>query len=837
MLLAVGLAGLLVGRDGILIPLLVTGPLVAATHAPATHTLAIALLAVLIGVGLGADDGLLGQTDHFIELMAVGTGGLIAYWVARNRDLLAGTGVRQGVELARERAARRRADALARAADLVGAQIDPAQTLQKVTELAVPDLAELCVVDVLEPDGTLRGAAAHSVEPGLAADVLEIRRIAPVDLATSHPTALAITTGTEQLVPALPEEKMREFALSDEHLALMRRARYTSGIAVPLLGREGTLGALSLLRLGEADGFDEEDLTLARDLAARAALALDAARLVADVHRSEQRFQAILDNMGEAVSAVAPDGSFSFANRAAAELLGVASPQAVVDSDVETVMDRWTIRDEEGRELGFDDLPLAAALAGRHPEPMLLHAVEQDTGRDMWLLNRSVPVLREDGSVELAVSVSEDVTAMKREESRQRFLAHAGELLGSSLELEETLQRIAWVAVPYLADWTRVDLLDERGLVAEVALAAADPDKIELLRETRAQGPPSREEKRGPYEAMRTGRTVVWANVRDEDIDAFARNERQAELMRRIATRSVLVVPMMAGATPIGAMQIATTDDSGRRLGETDVQLAEELARRATIAIENARLHEERSYIAATLQSSLLPPALPEIPGVELAVRFRATGEASDVGGDFYDAFRSGDGWMLAIGDVTGKGPEAAAITSLARHTMRTAAMYERDPARVLERLHEALRAEQRERRLCTALCARVEPGPSGVSVSLASGGHPAPYLLRPRGEPVAVGRHGLLLGAFPSATWEAERFELSPGDALVLFTDGVHDARGPGGERFGTERLEAVLRASAGRSADAIAGSIDQAVLRFQDGPQRDDVAVLVARALPGAE
>jgi serine phosphatase RsbU (regulator of sigma subunit) len=306
-----------------------------------------------------------------------------------------------------------------------------------------------------------------------------------------------------------------------------------------------------------------------------------------------------------------------------------------------------------------------------------------------------------------------------------------------------------------------------------------------------------------------------------------------AEMMRAIDTRSVLMVPLVAGELVLGTIQIATTGSSGRILTATDLALAEELGRRAGIAVENARVHQARTHIASTLQRSLLPPRLPDLPGLTVAARFRAAGETTEVGGDFYDLFPSEDGWMVVIGDVTGKGPDAAAITSMARHTMRTAAAYEPDPAAVLARLNHALIATAETRRLCTAICMRLDIGADGGTIAtVACAGHPPPlHLRRDAAHPEVVPVHGTLLGAFEDAQWPLAQVALGSGDALVLHTDGVTDALGTE-DRFGVERLVALLRDAHGLGADAIAARIDQALRDFEDGPQRDDVALLVLEA-----
>jgi serine phosphatase RsbU (regulator of sigma subunit) len=261
-----------------------------------------------------------------------------------------------------------------------------------------------------------------------------------------------------------------------------------------------------------------------------------------------------------------------------------------------------------------------------------------------------------------------------------------------------------------------------------------------------------------------------------------------------------------------------------------------EIGRRAGVAVENARVHTARSHVATTLQRSLLPPRLPHVPGLAIAARFRAAGETSEVGGDFYDVFQVDEGaWMVVIGDVTGKGPEAAAITSLARFTMRTAAAYEPNPAAVLRRLDETLREDPDRRGVCTALCLRLErDGEARFSVRSASGGHPLPYRLAPGRPAEPVGVPGTLLGAFADASWPQAETELDPGQTLVLYTDGVTDTRGVD-ERFGQLRLTRLLDGLGRLGAEEVAGRIDAELRAFEDGEQRDDVALLVLQAERG--
>ena len=253
------------------------------------------------------------------------------------------------------------------------------------------------------------------------------------------------------------------------------------------------------------------------------------------------------------------------------------------------------------------------------------------------------------------------------------------------------------------------------------------------------------------------------------------------------------------------------TGPSGRRFDQRDLDLAEELARRCATAVENARLYGERAYIARTLQESLLPSELPEIPGIETAARFRPTGEGHDMGGDFYDLFSSGGrGWTVVMGDVCGKGPDAAAVTALARYTLRAAAMRERLPSRGLHVLNEALLRQRTDRRFCTVAYAYLESVESGVRLGFASGGPSRCRCWCARtARCEAVGAPGTLLGVVPDPSFEDRSVELAPGDALVFYTDGVIEDRGDGGleEEQLVELLADVRRQGRGRDRRARGG------------------------------
>ncbi len=265
-----------------------------------------------------------------------------------------------------------------------------------------------------------------------------------------------------------------------------------------------------------------------------------------------------------------------------------------------------------------------------------------------------------------------------------------------------------------------------------------------------------------------------------------------------------------------------------------DRRALDDLGRIGSLAIDNARLEERERQIATTLQRSLLPPSLPDIPGVDAAARYRAGGEGTVVGGDLYDLFAVDDAWAVVVGDVCGKGAEAAALTAMVRYTIRAEAEHHAGPTEVLVALNDAILRHQTDGRFCTVLLGRLRTHGGGASIRLACAGHPQPVLLRASGEVEPVPCRGRLLGIVSEASAPAVDVELAPGDAIVCFTDGVTEARGPDG-MFGDARLAATIAAGAGEDADALADRVTDAVLAWSEERRQDDLAVLVLRVPPG--
>jgi serine phosphatase RsbU (regulator of sigma subunit)/PAS domain-containing protein len=552
-----------------------------------------------------------------------------------------------------------------------------------------------------------------------------------------------------------------------------------------------------------------------------------------DVRATREQLEAMLSGVADAVTAQAPDGRLLYVNDAAVRTLGFDSREALLAAAPADLLGAYEIFDEAGRPYPIAELPGRRALAGEEAPEAIVRFRVRATGEERWSAVKANPIRDGDGRVSMAINVIEDITAHKRAELAQGLLARSSDVLSGWLGSGELLTRIAQLAVPEIADWCAVDLLSPDGRLERVALTHTDPGLREHALELSRRFPPDPTTPGGAYEVVESGEPRLLQEVSDELLRRSTRSEEQYALLRELGIRSVIIVPMRTRERTLGTLTFAT-GPSGRRYDDHDVEVAHELARRCATAIDNNRLYSERSYIARTLQEGLLPLELPDIPGIEAAVRFRHAGDGSEVGGDFYDLFETGSrGWTVVLGDVCGKGPDAAAVTALARYTLRTAAMRHRLPSRSLSILNEALLRQRSDRRFCTVAYVYLEKVDGGARVGFASGGHPLPLLLHADGAVETIGAPGTLLGVVPDPDLEDRSLVLGRGDALVLFTDGVIEPRGSG-ETLDEARLAGLVARCSGREADAIAAEIEREALSAHGGLPRDDIAVLVLRVSP---
>ena len=291
---------------------------------------------------------------------------------------------------------------------------------------------------------------------------------------------------------------------------------------------------------------------------------------------------------------------------------------------------------------------------------------------------------------------------------------------------------------------------------------------------------------------------------------------------------------LLGGAErPLGVLEVADREE--RAFTPRDEAILAQLGQLASVAIAKSQAYTRERHIAQVLQRSLLPPSLPVMPGLTAAVRFIAAGEGVEVGGDFYDFFRAREHAVAAlIGDVCGKGPEAASVTALARHTLRAAAAYEPRPSAVLALLHRVLREARDDGRFCTVAYCELEVIGDRARMTLACGGHPLPLVMRRSGAVEPVGRLGTLLGADVEPVLTDVAVDLEPGELVVFYTDGVTEVRAAREEVFGHRDLAALLARCSGLGADAVAQRVQDAVLDAAGGRPRDDIALLVLGPTP---
>ena len=449
------------------------------------------------------------------------------------------------------------------------------------------------------------------------------------------------------------------------------------------------------------------------------------------------------------------------------------------------------------------------------------------------------PVRDASGAVAGVGATVTDITERVAAERRLAFLARAGEVLGRTLDFDTTLRGVASLAVPELADWCVVDLLEAGGAVRRVALAHADPDRERFGWELSERYPPNLDSPGGMTTMLRTRAPNLVTDIDDAALRAMARDDAHYAALREAGFTAALSAPLTVRGRVIGALTLLF-GPARRRPGPAELELAGELAARAATAIDNARLHRDRSHIARTLQRSLLPPRLPRIEGFEIAARYRAAGEGNDVGGDFYDVFqRTDSSWIVALGDVCGKGAEAAALTALARYTLRAAAIADGAPKVLMTSLNEAILREDdgpgSDVKYMTAVTGCLDVDPVHPVLTIGVAGHPPPIVVRADGAGEVLDLGGRALGLMPGVDVGSRKVELRPGDALLLYTDGVLDAGAPRAPLGIDELLAAARTAGAGHAAE-LAEAVERAALERAIGAPRDDIAIVVLRRAPTA-
>jgi sigma-B regulation protein RsbU (phosphoserine phosphatase) len=393
--------------------------------------------------------------------------------------------------------------------------------------------------------------------------------------------------------------------------------------------------------------------------------------------------------------------------------------------------------------------------------------------------------------------------------------------LSGSLNLRRTALRLLTTIRPRLADWGMAVLPGDRP--GALGIVGGDDAGFHAVISAGAI------DELGLGHVLRTGGTelhhVMTDGAAEADLASMIPHPRLRAEAATMRPADLLAVGLTARGTTIGALVIIRCE--GRGFDAQDIAIAERVATRAAMALDSARLYEERGRIASVLQRSLRPSSLPDIGGVQLAARYRPAAEHLDVGGDFYDVVGRGDDWLFSLGDVCGKGVEAAALTGRTRQSIRTASYFDRRPQVVLGALNRVL-FDEHTREFVTVVCARMRHEADGrLAVDVAAAGHPAPIVLRADGRVEQVDVHGIAAGLVAEVDYRPASVLLDPGDTMLMFTDGIDEAMGADG-LYGVDRLMALLPRYAGADPEVICEAVERNVVEYLDGRPHDDIAML---------
>jgi PAS domain S-box-containing protein len=337
--------------------------------------------------------------------------------------------------------------------------------------------------------------------------------------------------------------------------------------------------------------LDEDELVLAGAIADQIAVAVEQHRVESELRASHEQLEIMFRGVGDGVTVQRPDGTLAYANAAAARGLGYDSPETLLATPPQDILGRFEILDEHGDPFPLERFPGRRVLQGEDEAEAVFRYRVRETGEERWSAVKATAIRDAEGGVMYAVNLMRDVTSSRRREEWQRFLGDAGEVLNASLDFETTAQELARLVVPRLADWCSVDVLDERGH-HQVALAHADPDRVRWAKEIRDRYPPDPDGPTGTPNVIRTGRAELYEEIPEEMLEAGAQDEHHLELIRKAGLSSAMIVPLSARGRTFGALTFVAAE-SGRRYRPEDLAQAEDVARRAALAIDNARLHHE----------------------------------------------------------------------------------------------------------------------------------------------------------------------------------------------------------------------------------------------------
>jgi PAS domain S-box-containing protein len=519
---------------------------------------------------------------------------------------------------------------------------------------------------------------------------------------------------------------------------------------------------------------------------------------------------------------------------------------AVLSKDLEGIVTSWNPAAE--RLYGYTE----AEAVGRH----ISFLVPADRrGEEMRILDRirrrervetyETERIRKDGvrvDVSLTISplehpdqglvgasvIARDITEEVRRRRSQDFLVAATRGLEESLDFNRTARNIVETAVPEIAEFCVLDFIRRDGWIGDSIVAAVDPEAAATLEGIRRSQPLDPRGRHPVAQVVREGRPMVWRDLTaPKAMSEVVQNDEHRRLIEETRYQSAAVAPLIARGSTLGAISFLHAS-SDLRYDAVDLELLGELADRAALALDNARLYEERGRIAASLQRGLRPPEPPFVEGLDIAVAFDAYGEEMEIGGDVYDVLPTEDGCWVMIGDVAGKGGAAAAVSVALRHSMRGLARQIETPCELLAQLNEILLERPSLNDFATAMLLRLRRNGGRWDFELAAAGHP-PAIHVTHDGPIQLGG-GTLLGAWTGATVPQHEGELRPGETLVLTTDGWFEA-GPPETHVSPEELARLAHSLAGVGLAEMTEALRRDAIERSGGRLRDDMVVLAMR------
>ncbi|BDE06189.1 hypothetical protein WPS_14650 [Vulcanimicrobium alpinum] len=764
------------------------------------------------------------------------------------------------------RATQRRA-ILARLGSAFADSLDFARTARTVVSAVCEDFADFAFLDVIGSDGRLRRV---EVEAGrLGGDAESYRRRVPPPEVKGHPINIALASGRPIIVDHTDDAWVDATAWNPEHAAFAHTLPLASVVYAPMIAAGERIGVLTFgAATGTGRRFTESDLDDVQEVARRAAIALTNAKLYADLTSSEARYRGIIDTAQEGVWIIDAQARTTYVNRRLCEMLGYDADEMFGQS-IYAFMETEASRDAEhafnalrtGQTQRFEN-----RLSGKN-------------GRTVWAIVASSPILDAHGAFAGALGMLTDITDRKAIETQYRLLAEAtpqiiwtADVRGMMTYVNERWTALTgmprdealgygWCAVvhrsdlaPLLTKWREardagVDFETE----CRLRRASDEAYRWHLVR--------ARARRDGP-----AGETVEWLGSMT-DIDASRRLANNRDIIARagdvvgatfdvetllthfadllfseVADEATIRltggteivrthVPVPPDAPVLQAQMLhrnevigAITLRSRERFDDLDASLLDELAARAAVAIENARLYEREHRVAVTLQRALLPAVLPAVDGLAFDAVYSPGATEAEIGGDWYDAIALDDGRVVvSIGDVTGRGLTAAVIMGRMRQAIETLATYETDPVRLLDAADQVLRRTHPEA-IVTALVGVIDP--LARTMTYATAGHPTPFVRGADGTVRNLPGRGLPLGLRDESQPPAITVVLPTGALAVFFTDGLTESTRDIAE--GERRVIAALHDAAIKEETSPAALI---VSRVLDGAIRDDVAVLTVR------